>query len=468
LKSIDLLLIVAVFVSFILLIWLTLKKPSLGLAMLIFSLPVFGLSRRFFKGVMPYPSLETIAVIVVLCCTGLGRLKSADGKRRLNVKLEIAIWIFLSACLLSSVASKNPLLSLKILLAGGIVPMVCFLIAYRYAGSPDDIRNILYGFFGFAFFTLFYTIAGYINRVSTGVYGLELYKRLYNEAPVANLLIVSSVTVAVLVYAVPAAFWHRQHGKRFRKILWPAVIAACLATGILSFSRGSWSGLSVAFVASFPLIFRKYRASRAAFVFIIVAAIVIVYFAGYYKAPKEIVQFRFSAPYAERGIQLRLSNYNLAIKSATKHYLWGVGLGQYKEVYEEFPDDPASRGDPLWFAHSLFLTLIPEIGLIGALALLFFFLYILVTGLRRSFSSMDDEIGSLLYALIVGVISYLAVALTSGAHLIAYLDNNAERTYFIAPALIATFITLGCIAAICSRGVDKSRPSGTLLEKDVG
>lgn len=448
----NLFLVLSIALAFGLLVWSTSRNPAFGLGMLILALPVLGLSRRLFSGPsIIYPSLETIAVIIVLACSKLNRLRKEVEIRRLDKRLTIAIWIFLSTCLLSSIVSDNPTLSLKILLSGAIIPVACFLIAYRHIEEIDDIRFVIYGFFGFAILAALYTVIGYVTRISSGLGGSELYKWLYNEAPVANLLVVSSVTIATLVYAVPTAFWYRAYGSRYRRMLWIIVIIACLITGILSLSRGSWSGLSVAFIASIPLIFKKGKSSRAVLVFIIIAAITLIYFAGFYQTPTEIIQFRLEAPYAEQGVQSRLANYNLAMKSATKYYFWGVGLGQYTMVYKAFPDEPASRSSPLWFAHNLFLTLIPEIGIIGALAFIYIFIHILVVGFKRSFSNPNEGEGSLIYALLIGVISYLVIALTSGAHLIAYLEWNTMSTYFIAPALIVTFTVLGCVAALCAR-----------------
>jgi len=445
--------LVAAAIPIALLIASTLKKPAYGLGLLIFFLPAFSLFRRLFNiSSVPYPSLETISIFLIWVCAKVREVKKKREARNIDVRLVIAIWVFLSAGLVSSVASNNPLLSIKILFSGGVAPIVCFIIAYKYVDEFEDIRYILGGIFGLAVQAGLYTAYSYLDRAATGGAGLNLYRFIYGSGggAVANLLFVPSVTVSTIVYAVPLSFFHRQHGTKYRKTLWPTVLFMCLLVGILSFSRGSWFGLLVAFVASIPLVFRKAKASRVVFVSMIVIILLFVFITGFYETPVDIIRYRTETFSFSGSQQSRLENNILAIKSGQNHIFWGVGLGQYREIYSEFPNDPASRLEPLWFAHSLFLTLIPEIGIFGMLAFLYIFLLVLAGGFRYSFSGVQGERRDLIYALLVGVVSYIIIASTSGAHVIAYLGWPESSTYFVAPALVVTFIVLGCMYRIYS------------------
>jgi len=161
------------------------------------------------------------------------------------------------------------------------------------------------------------------------------------------------------------------------------------------------------------------------------------------------VHFRLDGAAAGRNVDARASNYLLALASAPRHLLVGVGPGQYPAVYLEFPEAAASLGVSLWFAHSLLLTLIPEIGLAGALAFGWPLARTIWRGVRRV--RLDDRASALGYAVAAGVASYLVVASTAGTHLVSYLNTaSPERTWFTAPALIVVLGLAGAAEGVRS------------------
>jgi hypothetical protein len=442
--SVNLFLSVALGLMFPVLVWGAFKRPALGLGLLLLFLPAFSFARRL--DVPFFPSLETIAVMLLWGCVQVRSLKHGSPHGVADIPVKIAILVFFTAGLLSSMAARDPDLSLKILLAGGLVPWLCYSIASRYARTVADMEYVVYGFLGLAIQAAVFTVVTFDRRQSQSmmVYGdQELYTWMYSQAPATNLFIVASATVSVIVSAIPLATWYLQYGKWQRPLVWVVISIGVAFTALLSLSRGSWLGTLVAVVGSLPLIFKQARVSR---VMLIIAIIIVIYFAVPTDFVRGIVLFRIEGS-SFGNIDSRQANYMLALQSASGHIVAGVGLGQYARIYWEFPRALASRMPPLWFAHSLFLTLIPEIGLLGAAAFFYLFLSRLMRGIRPYQSGVPDKVRALAYASSVGVVSYMAIASASGTHLVAALRHDAHSTYLIAPALIVACALLGIITA---------------------
>jgi hypothetical protein len=459
------------------LIWATFKKLSLGLSTLILALPILSLSRRVFDafGSMPFPSPETLAVLVVWGCAQVRSLKPPDSglsplRTRRDTLTGIGLGTFLLACVVSSLLSADPGLSFKIALAGGLIPVLVFAVAVKSDWGEEDVKYLTWGLFGVTAQTALHTLLTFHARAALAS-GQELYSWMYREAPAASLFIVPSVTVSVVVVAIPIAIWYglSQRGTEFatphsplgarrlplRTLFVPVLlISSAVLVVMLSLSRGSWSGAAVAVIGSLPLLLRR---GRARAVLLIGAVLAVFMFTGANDIlrgsfGRRMSTFQFGG--LDANIDLRNANYVLALQSAPRYLFTGLGLGQYMNIYAEFPNALASLLPRLWFAHSLFLTLIPEIGLLGTIALLFVFVRLLGRGLRSG-GRTTRPYGTFAYSLSVGVLSYLMIASTTGAHLVSYLLCNprllfydTDATYFAAPALIVVFAALGAISVI--------------------
>jgi O-antigen ligase len=444
------------------LIWASLRRPVLGLGLLIALLPALHQSRRLFGDAgMLFPSLETIAVIVVWLCAQAMEVASdkvASAPRHSSLATGhlplaptasgiVPAVLFLSAGLISSLTARDPALSFRILLAGGLAPLLCFSIAHRYVRDQQELRPVLLGVFALALQTALYTVVTFSRRQGMGYTGLEMYVWLYTKASVLDLFTVPSVAVATNIVAIPLAAWYWNHGGSQRRPVGAAVLVGTLLSIALSLSRGSWLAGAVAIVGSLPLWFRRVRLSG---VFIAIAVIVVLYATGIADLVRGGILYRLVGQQLSLSSQdPRVANYVLAMGSASRFVVSGLGLGQYVDIYALYPDAVAAQIPPLWFAHSIFLTLIPEIGLIGAAAFAYLFLMTIVRSFRLYRRGLSSERAALSYALCVGVVSYLVSASTAGAHLIAYLlTSETRQTYFVAPALIVAFSALGAISGL--------------------
>lgn len=308
-----------------------------------------------------------------------------------------------------------------------------FFIARRYLRTREDVRLVILGFFGLVIQVAIFTALAFDKRQVIAPQVDDLFAWLYQSSNPVIVFGSPSVTIATIVACIPLAAWYRIYGLRNNYFIWSVVLISSIGTAVMSLSRGSWLGIIVALVASLPLYFKQIKIRV---IFLTTIILMVLYFTGFFDFISEVLDTRLSSQIDT--VSIRLANYQLALQSSTQHIFLGLGLGNYPELYKEFPHAFASRMEPLWFAHSLFLTLIPEIGLTGALAFAYIFLSCLRKGVLLFQKQSNDADHWLTFSFLVAVISYVVVVSTSGGHLIA-----TKGDYLIAPGLIVTLIFLG-------------------------
>ncbi|MEO0108996.1 MAG: hypothetical protein ABIK62_07510, partial [candidate division WOR-3 bacterium] len=108
------------------------RRPGAGVGILLMSLPVLNLARRFFaEPPVPYPSLETFAVLLLWVCVQIVQSRRSlipvqPHRSQVHVPTIVALTLFLLAGLASSLVAREPTLSLKILFTGGVVPILIY------------------------------------------------------------------------------------------------------------------------------------------------------------------------------------------------------------------------------------------------------------------------------------------------------------------------------------------------------
>lgn len=412
------------------------RKPSFGLAVLLFSLPLLSQARRLFLGrEMPYLSIETLAVLV-LCLFVLIHDIRKKKFEKVDLSLFIFTIVFLITSLVSAVFAIDSDIALKILFSGGVSPLICFYIAKKHINSREDFNFLLFGLFGLVLQTAIFSILAYDKRLIFAPQGAELASWLYQ---ISNPIVIfgsPSAAIATIVPSIPFAAWYRIYGRWNNNLTWIIVTISAITVSILSLSRGSWLGITIALIASLPLYFKKIQIRIIIFIILL---LLIFYFTGYYDIFFQMIETRLTTTI--NTINIRTENYKLAIQSSIQHTISGLGLGNYRYLYKDFPFALASQLPPLWFAHSLFLTLIPEIGLVGALSFFYIFFSRIIKGIRvyRNLKYSSDKL--LIYSFLVAITSYIIIVSTSGGHLVATLSD-----YLIAPALIVIFSLLGCLS----------------------
>lgn len=422
------------------------KQPSLSLGILIAGLPLLNQSYRV--GFLPTSiSFETLAVLILWFSTQLNGLKrrEASSRRHPDIAVYIMMYTFMLTSALSSVfAPRFDFGSLHILLTGGIAPLLCFTVASRHIVTRKHIHYLTICVMLIAIQTAIYTLIK-IDKYEIEVLGTlpteqvqSLYSSGINAPKASNLFRSPSGTVSVVILAVPLAIWYSTYGMWQRKLISIGVIASIILVTVLSRSRGAWLGLSIALLGSTVFLSKRTFFSGVVIVF---SVFIGAYASGFVDYAITVIRVGIDTG-ADPSI--RIINYQLSLQSATRFPLLGLGLGHYPEIYRIFPYALASQAPPLVFAHSLFLTLIPEIGLLGAVAFASLITYSIIRGVCCLQHIQPQEIVVFVKAILIGVSAYLVIASTTGAHLVLMLHVQP----LTAPSLIVVFSLLGALNTI--------------------
>lgn len=362
----------------------------------------------------------------------------------------IAIVIFLGFSVFTSFLSMDSVLSLKILFSGGFIPILVLSLVYRWVRTIKDINSIVFGILAVAIQTILYSmyqLSAYPSFFSN--FSMETFNVIYSESPVTGLFYVPFVTASMLIGVIPLSAWYRRFGLYLNNTIWISLTIGAVFVAILTFSRGVWIAYIGALVLTTPLLFSKIRLRDIG---LLIISMVLLYLIFTSEWAQNIFNFRISNEGSTTSTNVRLINYALVLKAIPNYFFIGLGLGQYPLIYKAFPLDPASLNIHLWFAHSLFLTLIPEIGFLGTLG----FMHVFINGIKKGIFAIrgkwEGSRKKLIYAVIMSILFSLVIDSTSGNHLIAYLDfSNQSRTYFMAPEMIFVFAQLGLIKALTKK-----------------
>lgn len=420
-----------------------LHQSAKSIALLIAALPILNLTQKSFPETAPlFPSMETLAVAIMGIFMLISIRERLPSMSKLGRSGVLLLYIFLFLSLLSAIISEDPARSARILLAGGLAPAVCYYLTSRSAQKPHDVQLIILGILCMGIIAGMYTFMNLMNRIGFlgGVLDVGTYKFVYNEAPIVNFFTVPSAAVAATSPVLPLALWYGKYGRNYRLPIMFVAAFSSLFISLFSLSRGSW--LSTLFVGVLSLVY-LYRGGHLRFIVALCIVISLVVFAGFDRFITPLLESRFHQATgigADSSTEARLANYMLSIEAGLYHPILGVGLGNYPDIYKEIPNSVPQ----LIFAHSLLLTLIPEVGALGAAVFALFFAVHISEGFRcRYVSQVDADLG---HASAVGLLGLLVVASTSGSHLVNSINFITEWTYFCAPMMIVACTLMGTIA----------------------
>ena len=363
--------------------------------------------------------------LLILAVIQAGR--AIIGRRELTLPpISLALSIFLLVALFGFLASPDQsegALSLFLIAAG----LTTFLLAAEFLDLPSQRRSVLVLVLAIGVAVGLHAIwqyeTGNLSRI-----GFQSSSGAV-EYRVSSTFVHPNMLAVFLSLMIPVAVCVRRLYTD-RAIRWLAAGAVPLALlGILvSYSRGTLVAL-----AALPFVYAR---GRRALPLLIVAGVIVVLLAP--SAWRDRVSG--SQDFASPEIASRFDLWEAALQEYDDEPVFGVGLGAYGTAYVDleesakgFPPGETTFAVPL-HAHSLYLNVLAEQGLIGAasLALLLLAGARLVIALRRS----RDETNRLIGQMLLGVSTLLLVQ--------AAFDKVLFREL---PTTIATAILMGVGAA---------------------
>lgn len=163
------------------------------------------------------------------------------------------------------------------------------------------------------------------------------------------------------------------------KYYWLAGLAFCICSAGLVFNatRGAW--LAVAIVSAVLLIYYMFKSKRnlaVSIIFVALISIVLVNNPKFMHRLDTIDDFDKYQSNTER-ILMWQSAWNMF----KDHPILGVGLGQYKENYQQKYISPEAKEPQLSHAHNNFLQMLAENGIVGFAGFVIMFGYIIFKNL---------------------------------------------------------------------------------------
>lgn len=333
------------------LLWLLMSFPEAGVVIAFASVP--------FMGLVEHPSL-TLAVLVMLTAFSYG-IKLLRGKRVISFEIvDLFVLFFWFVTLLSGITPSGQLGANEALLSAGL--MLIYFLAANLIRSRNWLNITLAlsiasatvtSFIGLAESLLGYAKLDWIDKsFFSGITGRATSVFENPNVLAAYLVIAIPVTVAV-------CFYHKDRSVKLLCALCAAIMLACV---IFTWSRGAWIGLCVAFV----LLLASVGARNLIAVPPAVALIVL----GSWVFPNT-----FGARAGNIFTLADSSNhYRVSIWKGVGNMLresWGCGIGagemNFRSVYINF----ATSGiEDVPHAHSLYLQLLVQVGVIGIVFLL--------------------------------------------------------------------------------------------------
>jgi O-antigen ligase len=184
------------------------------------------------------------------------------------------------------------------------------------------------------------------------------------------------------------------------------VVASLEAVAIvLTFFRATWIGAAFIAIAAFGI--RPQRFSRLIGVTVVVSLIILAVAAPLHSDP----QFAGRLSNSD-NVNARLATYITGIEIFQRQPVAGAGFGQFAHAEADVPRVEVGGEGPIAFAHSSYIWVLAEHGLIGAIPLLLltFAIWRLARALGKSARTHEDI---LLRASLVGAgLAFLVMSLT--------------------------------------------------------
>jgi putative inorganic carbon (HCO3(-)) transporter len=309
--------------------------------------------------------------------------------------------------------------------------------------------------------TVFYNILKYISREISSIYEI---KSVYSN---------KNILSSALFVKIPAAIYLIFFTKGWLRILGYATsVCATIATFMMS-TRTFYIGLAVLLMAILGYVLlrmiaernRRYLLMLGSWIGIFIIAIAAYTLAQKYLFPRNadttwntsISQRLSSIGVNDTSSNMRLRSWNRSIKLIKEDPLLGVGTGNWKIRVLKYENPTIGDYIYMYKNHNDFLEITAETGIIGGIAFLFIFIFIVLYFARSSLKP-DAEASNLklLFLPAFGILAYSVDA---------FFNFPADRPEM--QALFAIYVGLA-IAAINQGGKKEgNKEAGTPLTKSI-
>ena len=329
---------------------LVISFPEIGVLALFAAIPVVGF--------LSHPSLLLLAIVGITTLSYL--IKLVRGKRIIRLKLvDFAVLGFLFVRLASGIFSAGGLKSFaEALLSCGL--MLAYFLTVNLINGKEWIKRAVFAFLMFAAVS---AIVGVTQFFGGGFESGWLDSSAFSGIAVRITSTFENPNIygVYLLLVIPffvSSLTMSASGKR--TLLLGASLLMMLFCVVQTWSRGAWLGLIVGTVV-FLLIF-----SRKTLPFIVLGGGAVSLGVSVF-APNVYNRFLSISNLAESSISYRLSAWKGILDMLSGNWLCGIGFGEsaFCAVYPAFA---YSGAQAVKHAHSLYLQIVTESGIVGAVS----------------------------------------------------------------------------------------------------
>lgn len=343
----------------------------------IFSLPFIGIGIRFIR--FTFSICDVVLILIVFICLYKILFKRFDVKiipKELKTFILLCV-IFFTAISLSLIGADNIKRAVYELIPYGCAFLIILVFSfYLLENKIKGLKIIYWGFISslivISLFSFFYFSSLPIKEtVFISNYKYIFFTRHYTQLAVF-------VYICFCVYLISRF----KTGNNITDKIVPVVLPVLAVLTVLQ--TQSRTGLFVMFllVAYFYIRNIKYIRKDLLIIAVIIGLVFVFLNIGSYKRPLSLFKFVSSGEYTNR---FRINIFTQAISAFKSRPINGVGLGNFWAIL----------GENKWEAHSTFLAILSETGLLGFIsfcAMSVWYLKTVIFGLTKGITKKLDYI----------------------------------------------------------------------------
>ncbi|MBI4283429.1 MAG: O-antigen ligase family protein [Chloroflexi bacterium] len=374
-------------------------------------------------------------LLVLAAVTGV-YLHSLRSKERFVLSwLTPLLLLFLFWSVLSAALSPDPRYSMRVVIAGTLMPVLVYYLVINSIKSREDFKRTVYvlllSFFLLGAYSLVRTVQAAPGEDVIGG-DVRVSPLLLNPDDVGGVLLLGLGLSAAMVLSLSHTFH-----MRLALIVVSVILAIAL---VMTFSRGGW----LAAVVSLGVLLALNTRFKKVVLVSLPALLVIFALARDFIVQLALARtisldaFLQSNPYLGR-----LAAWDSALNMISANPLVGIGPGLYRDFYREF--ETGYFIFPLADAHSLPLELASNSGIVVAVAFLAVMGILLWMAYRVYIFSQDELMKYSALGLFLALFAFLVYSSSTGAQLAA---ATFDRLYYFGGHTYYLFAFFGLVSAL--------------------
>ncbi len=426
--------------------------PLLPVAILLFILAFFSLDKLIYAVVffvplsiplsrmipglpvdMNLPSEPVLALILLIFALRFLKGNFIDMKV-LRHPVTLAVYLYLAWIFVTTIASSNPLVSLKYLLSKFWFIIGFYLLPTQLFRDEKRMRTYVW------MYVISFTIVIFYTLVRHAGYGLTSQMMAHSMMqPFYKDHTSYGATLAFLLPVLAGLFLLIRKGDFNNRFLMILLIFIYLMATVFSYTRAAWLSI-MAGMAVWLVIWLKIKFEYIAVSAVILLAVVFT-FRTQVLMDLEQNRQRSSGDLAEHVQSManvstdvsnleRINRWSCALRMWQERPVFGFGPGTYQFEYARFQrsyerTEISTDFGTLGTAHSEYLGPLSEMGLLGLISVLLIVATTIVTGIRVHFTARSRPVRIFSLAVLIGLVTYYVHGVLNN-----FLDTDKASALF--------------------------------------